>query len=812
VLWRGVGEDVDETLFTWEAPDGTRLFTVYLMQGYGNAMQLPLEPEALAQRLEAAAGGLAPRSRIPSLLLMNGSDHQEPQPRLPAALAAAAQHLRDETVEIGTLPGFAERARREAHEAGLLGAGELPLHRGELRSGLRAPLLAGCASTRLAQKRADFLNERLLVHHLEPLATWLAALGGDGDPAFLDLAWEIALRNHPHDSICGCSVDAVHEQMETRFARVAQIAGTHLSRVTRDLGRRVALPGRGFGRGAGEGIVVWNPHDGGCAQAEGIVELDLPGAPRRAPALHLRDASGRRIPAHVEIVEPGSVFADYRLPAPVVATLVRGFPEDFMGLFVCAVSRRRAGGVLGVDLLLGSERPTGFDLDAAKRELCAALEAEGDREVVYRARRLPRVCVRFVDALPGYGLRVYRVARGRAGREGSLGAERRADDGAAIWNAAWRVEVSADGIVRCEDRRTGAVVEDAVRLVSEGDRGDTYTFDPVPGSEVVERPAKVRVRLLPASEAEVGIVVDARYRIPAALEPGRASRSRRRVALEARLALRLCEGLDRVDLDVQVDNGARDHRLRAHVRAPFAARCFEVESAFEVAERPIAPEPGDFGSDRPAEYPVGATPQRRYATLRGETLALSVANRGSPEVEAVREADGSTSLAVTLLRAVGWLSRDDLAMRPGHAGPPLPTPGAQAPGRQRAELSWRVHADADASRTPEALRFAVPALLFAGGVPQGPLGDGSRLLEVDDPAVAVCALEPRDGGGATLRLLNDSGRAREAGVRWTGPGARTLEPVDLGGRPLGPGAPAPDRDGWIRLSLRPWQLYCLRVV
>ena len=30
VLWRGVGEDVEETTFFWEAPDGTRLFTVYL--------------------------------------------------------------------------------------------------------------------------------------------------------------------------------------------------------------------------------------------------------------------------------------------------------------------------------------------------------------------------------------------------------------------------------------------------------------------------------------------------------------------------------------------------------------------------------------------------------------------------------------------------------------------------------------------------------------------------------------------------------------------------------------------------------------
>ena len=30
-------------------------------------------------------------------------------------------------------------------------------------------------------------------------------------------AWRILLENHPHDSICGCSVDQVHQEMALRF-------------------------------------------------------------------------------------------------------------------------------------------------------------------------------------------------------------------------------------------------------------------------------------------------------------------------------------------------------------------------------------------------------------------------------------------------------------------------------------------------------------------------------------------------------------------------------------------------------------------
>jgi len=795
-LWRGVPVEIEDSLFEWEAPDGTRLFTVYLMHGYGNAVHLPLAPEALAGRLRAEADRLAARSRIPTLLLMNGSDHVAPQPGLPSALAAAVARLPGTTAEIGTLPEFVARARREAPPA-------LPVHRGELRSGLRAPLLEGCASARMGQKRADFLNDRLLTRWLEPLATWLAALGGDADPAFLELAWRLALENHPHDSICGCSIDAVHAQMDARFARVSDIAHTHLRRVAASLGRCVAAPAAGFGRGAGPALAVWNPHAEGVAEVEGELELEI----GRSSRVHVRDAQGRRIPAVAELAEPGEVAASYTLAASGVAVLARGVPPEFMGSFVCAL--RHAGGRRGrrVDVVLGAEKPADFDLEAAKAELLAWLAAQGEAPVTFRALRLPRQRLRFVDRLPGCGLRVYRVAPGAAGGASELRAEKLSGGGAAIENSRVRLEAAADGTLRWLDRASGRVVADALRIVSEGDRGDEYNFDPVPGAERVERPARARVRLGPVSQAEVTLEIAARYRVPAALAPDRAARARRRVWLPVRVQLRLSCGLPRVAVTLDVDNTAQDHRLRVHVRAPFAASRCEVESAFEVAQRPIAPGPAAFGSENPAEFPIGASPQRGFATLADAGLALSVANRGCAEVEAVPEADGSTSLALTLLRAVGWLSRGDLALRRMHAGPALETPGAQVPGRQRVELAFWLHADGDPQRVADAHRFGAPAWLFAaGGGADAPLGDGARLLEIDDPAVVVSALEPRAQSTPLFRLYNASGVARRVTLRWRGPGARRLEPVDLAGRACALAGFSPGDGASATLSLRPWQI------
>lgn len=803
-LWRGVGADVDETLFLWEGPDGTSIFTVYLRHGYGNAVMLPLDPAALAKRLREAASHLEPHSRIPTLLLMNGADHQFPQPGLPAALERAIRSLPGWSAEIGTLPGFVARAKRESASA-------LPVHRGELRSGLRSPLLPGCASARLPQKQRDFENDRLLTRYLEPLAAWLSTLGGEPDVEVIDHAWKIAMENHPHDSICGCSIDRVHEQMESRFGRVADLAGAHLERVAWDWAQAVAVPQQGFGRGAGESLVVWNPNGAGPTEVDSLIEADLPVSRGKVKTVHLRDAGGRRIPARAELVEPGARVYDWVFPPHVLEMVLPGLTGDTTS-HLREVRIGGAGAQLTLDFRL-ARSPSGFDAEPAKRAILARLADGRIEEVRVRGQTIPRIRLRFVDDLPGHGLRVYRLAPGRALRGangGGLTSERRADGGVRIANQIWSVEVAPDGRVSLENRVDGEHLEDALRVVSEGDRGDEYNFDPVPGALRVERPDRVRVSLGAASESDVSAVIAAKYRVPAGLAPDRDARVERSVVLPVTLRIRLTAGLDRVDVESSVDNAARDHRLRLHVRAPFAARRFEVESAFEIAERPIDPPRDAFGSEGPSEFPIGATPQRSFATLDDGQRALTVANRGSAEVDAVPEADGTTSLAVTLLRAVGWLSRGDLRLRPGDAGPALPTPGAQLPGLHRAEFSVRLHPVDEVERVSQAHRFASPARAWIGGGPvDAPLADGARLVEIDDPSVVVSAIEPRPDRRTVLRLYNASARPRTVTIRWNGPGARALEQVDLMERTLRDRAGSAE-SARVSLSLRPWEIATLR--
>jgi alpha-mannosidase len=103
--------------------------------------------------------------------------------------------------------------------------------------------------------------------------------------------------------------------------------------------------------------------------------------------------------------------------------------------------------------------------------------------------------------------------------------------------------------------------------------------------------------------------------------------------------------------------------------------------AFAVARRGLDVEGG------PAECPPATFPARRFVDC-AKDVGLAVIADGTFEYEVC---DGGRELAVTLLRATGWLSRRRLPLRPDPAGPPVPVGGAQVQGRRRWRYGLLIH-------------------------------------------------------------------------------------------------------------------------
>ncbi|HZP27872.1 MAG TPA: alpha-mannosidase, partial [Acidimicrobiia bacterium] len=219
VVWRGVPADIDKTAFWWEAPDGSRVRAEYLYGSYSNGRDLPDDAKQLVARAHGYEMELGP-VRLPggALLLMNGTDHQLPQPWL-GRVVAEANAIQDDYRFVVT--SLAEYLPEQPTEG-------LPVWRGELRSGARANVLMGVASNRVDVHQACAAAERAVERSAEPLSALF--LPPDRYPSrLLRLAWRNLVLNSAHDSACACSHDEVVDAVMVRYQEARHI-GTGLAR------------------------------------------------------------------------------------------------------------------------------------------------------------------------------------------------------------------------------------------------------------------------------------------------------------------------------------------------------------------------------------------------------------------------------------------------------------------------------------------------------------------------------------------------------------------------------------------------------
>ena len=285
-------------------------------------------------------------------------------------------------------------------------------------------------------------------------------------------------------------------------------------------------------------------------------------------------------------------------------------------------------------------------------------------------------------------------------------------------------------------------------LEDEGDRGDSYDADPiVDGAATLESVAFERRR---HASGICELQVDRTLRLPARLAADRERRAPETTRVRVAITARLAPGEPGVALRLRIENEAEDHRLR--LIFPTGAPCaeFEASTTFGVARRSTTP----CDATGWIHPPPATFPQQGHVAVNG----LVVVAPGLPEAEV--RADGA--IALTCLRAIGWLSRPDLRTRPGPAGPALPVPGAQLRGSLEAELRLleQAHSSAAVAREAELPLQAVTV----GGAPLA--REGVPLVALEPRTLVLSALKPAEhGDGIVLRVANPESTAQRAVVR-----------------------------------------------
>jgi hypothetical protein len=685
VVWRGYGGSrwPAGDASRWRATGGAQTLLHRLPpDGYEFGSALPSDVVAAGERWDRIHSVLAPRATLGVMLILNGADHHARQRELEQALAALTFAATPIAVRQVTLGAAArELARRAARRA-------LPTVRGELRDSYGfAWTLGGTLSSRAAQKRRYASTERLLIGDVEP---WLALQHMSAQAprlAALRAAWRSLLLCQPHDSLCGCSTDAVARAVD---ARLAEAGGQAV--MIRDDAVRQLLGHDADGARSAE--ARWTPvilvRNRAARPRSGVAELELdlerarvpvgPGSAARAESHQGRESPRLQGLGPLQLLTRQPTFSREESP--------RNYPRNYL------VERRRV-------LAWIPEMPAGGLL---------AVPTDGS------SRRTSHPVVRV---------------------EGS----RVENDSIAI--------AFVDGALIVEQR--GERIRDAVAVEIDGDRGDLYTPSIIEGARGdgaltrarVSMRGPLRVELSTWWRASVGArdVRDATGRL----------RRTRAATLSLRVRFQLDAGAEFVRVLVDGANTSTDLRLRLRFRTGIASATTFADAAFGIVRRSPLRVPADQQRD---ERVVDSAPLHRYVSVFSVNAGATVFSDGLAEYEARENGD----VLVTVLRAVGDLSKADLPERPGHAGWPVATPEAQSPGPFSAAFALTLHGPRSPSQIARIESIAEDVLLpltgdtwrSAVGVPAPVNG-----MELRGEGLAFgCAKPSDDGTGVVVRCVN----------------------------------------------------------
>lgn len=223
-IGRGLG-NTDYNHFIWRSPDGTECLTSIGFYGafiVGKLKHYGTEefPGILKDWVELAMS----RSEAPVVFFSNTNDHVMPDRRTPEILGMIREQFPDCEVCDVDLSKMVEELKRHKDKLPTV-SGELSEPRDTQEHDARnLTLLYHCLSAHYPLKQQNDRCQNLLESKIEPMLAMSDIEGRPLNHRFVDVAWRWLLQNHPHDSICGCSVDRVHGQMSYRFEQAEDIA------------------------------------------------------------------------------------------------------------------------------------------------------------------------------------------------------------------------------------------------------------------------------------------------------------------------------------------------------------------------------------------------------------------------------------------------------------------------------------------------------------------------------------------------------------------------------------------------------------
>jgi len=250
---------------------------------------------------------------------------------------------------------------------------------------------------------------------------------------------------------------------------------------------------------------------------------------------------------------------------------------------------------------------------------------------------------------------------------------------ALLENAFWQISLNGDGTLRLHDKASGLIYDRVLEIEESSDDGDEYDYSPsreewrltsVQGEHDVE---------VTHEGWQSRVLIRHRMAVPANLTE-RSARQQNGL-LTAEMAVTLSHNSRRIDVEVRLDNQADDHRLRVLIPTPFNTEAVLADTQFGSLTRPVWDEAmTNWQEEGWKEAPLPVWNLLNYAVLQEKHHGMALFTEGLREFEVI--GDAHKTFALTLLRGVGVLGKEDLLLRPGRpSGIKMPVPDSQVRGQ-----------------------------------------------------------------------------------------------------------------------------------
>ena len=454
--------------------------------------------------------------------------------------------------------------------------------KGELRDNSRNPILPGTLSTRLYLKQENVVSTWKLSKLAEPFYSYLQAAGFvTARNNELEYAWKILLKNHPHDSICGCSIDEVHDEMLPRFAQVNQISDGLILRGQNTLSQIVNK----------DSIWVYNASD---YEFSGVVNIK----------------TNKNLSAKID---------------KQFIKSTREFPKE---------------------ILLDTQRPP-FSEDIK----------EFKEYLVYVENIAPH-SINIIGEDSKYSKQFDAVEIQEN----------------CIKNSRIKIDVNSDGTLKFTNYELNKEFDGLHYFYDRADIGDTYNYSPLENdkpltskfikSEVIEN-GKLRSVLRVYYESD----------IPAYFDEAENRRSLKTYKTVITTDISVSADSKRAEFSTSWENKSKDHILQIKFAFNEAITETHAENTFGIIKREFNPDYSlkeNMPIPKGVELKTNTAPMQRFVWTQG----LGIITEGLSEYGVSKN-----EFYITVLRAVGKLSKLSLNTRNFPAGPPLDTNGAQCLGK-----------------------------------------------------------------------------------------------------------------------------------